>query len=236
MDVISGKLYLKPVCLTNSCVVQSQMRNYQFISCHTLPESQLCGLLSYGRPRLRKRLFGKATWTFSNSHKILFHLRMWRLNSNRSSFQRRRLMTSFASLMFACWGWPWGPAMSGDAAQAEWDGCLCLQFTVWKSFCKTPQPCRNDFIFLFCRLWEDIGMRWRLSWERWVSLLGCRTITVHWVKANFITLLIIVLLGFDDWFEYFHKMDLNWLKTLYWACLIWADTMFTVECAAVNNR
>lgn len=111
---------------TNGCMVQSQRKNYQFISCHTSPCSQLCGLPSYGRPRLRKRLFRKATWTSSNSHKILVHLSLWRLDSNPSSFQRRRWMTSSARLMsavcrFACWGWTWGPAMSRDAAAAEWD-------------------------------------------------------------------------------------------------------------------
>lgn len=171
MEVTPGILFSKPIWWTNGCMVQSQRKNYQFISCHASPWSQLCGLLSYDHPGLRKRLFRKATWTSSNSHKILVHLRLWRLNLNPSSFQRRWLISSSACLLsvvcsVTCWGWTWSPALSGDAAEAEWDSSLCHQFTVWKSFRKTTQICRLDFIFLFCRLWEDIGMRWRLSWER----------------------------------------------------------------------
>lgn len=40
--------------------------------------SLLCSLLSYDCPRLRKRLFRKATWTSWNSHKILVHLQLFR--------------------------------------------------------------------------------------------------------------------------------------------------------------
>lgn len=184
-------------------MVQSHRKNYQLISWHTSPCSQPCGLLSYGCPRLRKRLFRKATWTSSNSHKILLHLRSWRLNSNPSSFQRRRPMTASACVMSvvrrsACWGWTWGPAMSRDTAGAEWDGSLCHQVAVEKSFRKTSQTSRTDFIFLFCRLWEDIGMRWRLSWERWEISLGLNLSK----SKHEDSLLPIVLYRLDGWFEF----------------------------------
>lgn len=187
-------------------MVQSHRKNYQLISCHTSPCSQPCGLLSYGCPRLRKRLFRKATWTSSNSHKILLHLRSWRLNSNPSSFQRRRSMTASACIMSvvcrsAYRGWTWGPAMSRETAEAEWDGSLCHQVTAEKSFRKTSQTSRTDFIFLFCRLWEDIGMRWRLSWERWEISLG-RNLSKSKHEDS---LLSIELYRFDCWFEFFLK-------------------------------
>lgn len=46
--------------------------------------SLLCSLLSYDCPRLRKRLFRKATWTSWNSHKILVHLQLFRMSSELS--------------------------------------------------------------------------------------------------------------------------------------------------------
>lgn len=93
----------------------------------------------------------------------------------------------------------------------SWSRMRCHQVTVEKSFRKTSQTSRTDFIFLFCRLWEDIGMRWRLSWERWEISLGWNLSE----SKHEGSLLSIELYRFDCWFEFFLKIwNLNPLKTL----------------------
>lgn len=57
--------------------------------------SLLCGLLSYDRPRLRKRLFGKATWTSWNSHKILVHLQLFRMSLELSETPLQKMSLSW---------------------------------------------------------------------------------------------------------------------------------------------
>lgn len=171
-------------------MVRSQRKNFQFFSCHTSPCSQLYGLLSYGRPTLRKRLFRKATWTSLNSHKILVHLRLWGLNSNPSSFQRRWSMTSTACLMsvvrkFACWGWTWGPAIGHDAAIAEWDGPLCHQFIVWKSL-KLPR--HVGLTSFFCFADYEKTSEWGDAWVEKGEKVCLDAEQFFCVKANIITL------------------------------------------------
>lgn len=68
--------------------------------CHGWETPLLCSLPSYDFPKLRKRLFRKATWTSSNSHKIWDHLKLFWMNWKPSRRTNTAISYSLSELFY----------------------------------------------------------------------------------------------------------------------------------------